>query len=165
MLNNGRANGLRTLPAGAAIDLAELNYGPQSGLDQNIRTKYIGPYAREYFGAVSGSVSEQDRQNFMEMLSVFQQLTPPEYFLQRGQTNPDASVIAQRCLGRELDLSAWFSRPCLIIIGYLRDTDLPIPLTINGDSPRTTGGSLTVVRWIYPLPLNEDIAFRKPEES
>ncbi|UCD74829.1 MAG: hypothetical protein JSV91_13710 [Phycisphaerales bacterium] len=163
MLNIGRTFGLRNLEPGTPLDLGPLDYtGRSSILDENIRIKYVDPYADKYYGATTGSLSAQDERNYMEMLGIFQQLTPPEYFLQRGQENPRGSISARRYLGRELDLSAWFSRPCLIIIGYLRDSDLPIPLTVNGEPPRTTD-SLTVVRWIYPLPLNEDIAFRKPE--
>ena len=136
-----------------------------SVLDTNIRRTYIDPYTKDYYGPTTGAVPDRDRLNFLEMLSIFQQLTPPDYSLQRNEQNPRDSIIAQRCLGRELDLSAWFTRPCLIIIGYLRNSDLPIPLTVNGDPPRAERDSLTVVRWIYPLPLDEDIAFRKPEEA
>ena len=44
--------------------------------------------------------------------------------------------------------------PSLIIIGYLVDSTTPVPLKVDGQTPRGTG--LTVVRWIYPLPLVEE---------
>ena len=63
-------------------------------------------------------------------------------------------------LGRELDLSPWFVRPCLIVIGYLEDSECPIPLRVNGDPVPSDG--LTVVRWVYPLPVDYDVAFPPP---
>ncbi len=89
---------------------------------------------------------------FIEMLSMFHQLTPPKYH--RGGNKDPKTAVLSRKLGRELDLSAWFTRPCLIIIGYLEDSPCPVPLRVDGKAPKSEG--LTVVRWIYPLPLVED---------
>jgi len=95
----------------------------------------------------------------MEMLSIYHQLDPPAYLLNAPGGNADESVVLVRELGRELDLSVWLNRPCLIVMGYLRDSELPIPLRVNGAKPVSEAGSVTMVRWIYPLPVREDIAF------
>ena len=89
---------------------------------------------------------------FIEMLSIFHQLTPPKYH--RGGNKDPKTAVLSRKLGRELDLSAWFTRPCLIIIGYLEKSLCPVPLRVDGKTPKSEG--LTVVRWIYPLPLVEE---------
>jgi hypothetical protein len=96
------------------------------------------------------------------MLSIFQQLTPPTYLRALNDTTTyEETVTFHREVGRDLDLSAWFTRPCLIIIGYLDESKCPLPLRINnaGDAPESNG--LTIVRWIYPLPLEEKVAFQE----
>ena len=65
-------------------------------------------------------------------------------------------------MGRELDLSPWFVRPCLIVIGYLEPSACPIPIRVDGKPVTSTG--TTVVRWIKPLKLDATIAFpRSPD--
>ena len=98
----------------------------------------------------------------MEMLSIFGQLQPPKYLKPPEGQSPE-TMVARRSLGRELDLSPWFSRPCVIVIGFLEDSACPIPLRVDGRPVRSEG--LTVIRWIHPLPLNEQIAFRVEEEE
>jgi len=102
-----------------------------------------------------------DVRTLLEMLSMFHQLHPPPY--QRSPRAPEAVEGVQfiRPMGRELDLSPWFSRPCLIVIGYLDEGPLPAPLTMNGEEIRSDGQ--TMVRWILPMPLIESVAFAAPE--
>ena len=92
----------------------------------------------------------------MEMLTLFQQLDPPVYLKAPDGQQP-ANMLAARDLGRELDLSAWFNRPCLIVIGHLRNSACPIPLRVDGRPVASEG--LTVVRWVYPLPIVDSISF------
>ena len=42
----------------------------------------------------------------------------------------------------------------VIVIGHLANTPTPIPLRVDGKPPATVK-SLTVVRWIHPLPPDE----------
>jgi hypothetical protein len=67
----------------------------------------------------------------------------------RGDT-----VRIERDLGRGLDLSRWFSTPCLIVLGTVEDgtadVGLPYPFTVDGEAPRADGE--TVVRVVFPLP-------------
>ncbi|MDY7107286.1 MAG: hypothetical protein SYC29_01490, partial [Planctomycetota bacterium] len=81
---------------------------------------------------------------------------------QRTTVSPSLFRTARE-LGRNLDLSAWFNRPSLIVIGYLRESACPIPLRVAGRTVNSEG--LTVVRWVHPLPLIEPIAFPEPEEE
>ena len=40
-----------------------------------------------------------------------------------------------------LDLSAWFTQPCVIVVGILNQTegDLPLPLTVDGRTVPASG--------------------------
>ena len=146
---------------GVALDLGK-QLTIQSRLETSIRRDYIDPFTERDLTGTGGAATmmEGTRRSYMEMLSMFHQLTPPEYI--RPQSNQDYSdvVFFGRHLGRELDLSTWFSRPCLIIIGYLDDSQCPVPLRVDGDDRPPKSEGLTVVRWIYPLDLDEEIAFR-----
>jgi hypothetical protein len=123
-----------------------------SRLDQNIYRRYIkGEEGGSYLGTTGARLTERRPRLCLEMLSFYQQLTPPKYH-RLGDKDPDTAV-AIRQLGRELDLSAWFTRPCLIVIGYVQGAPTPVPLRVDGRAP--PGDGLTVVRWIYPLPLDQ----------
>lgn len=155
--------------AGQAYDLSAL--GAARGRNDSVepdnlvnwvKRRFIDPYSSRDLPSAAGvtQVGEQHRRNYMEMLSIFHQLNPPEYLKPKGQQNVDAGVAFHRQLGREWDLSAWFNRPCLIIMGFLRDTPAPIPLRVDDRENLPVSQSVTMVRWIYPLPLDEKIAFK-----
>lgn len=82
----------------------------------------------------------------MLALSFFGVLDPPD------ARNDSRQVLAQRADVHRYDLSRWFSRPCVIVVGQMENAPSPVPLTLNGDTMGTTGR--TVVRWVYPLPDN-----------
>jgi hypothetical protein len=157
MLNTGHMlahNASDPWYAGTKLSLAEFVPDGQTDLERNIDKKYIEPEEGDgmNFTGIGGSNWEKrNLHNYMEMLSLYHQLTPPRY-IREDDKDPKAAVITRR-MTRELDLSAWFTRPCLIIIGYLDASEIPIPLLVDGETPRSEG--LTVVRWIYPLPLVE----------
>jgi hypothetical protein len=161
MLNNGRMWSVSgPIPAGTRINLADAQQLASANviLSKNIKQDYIDPYKSNAFtGPQSRTPSEKQA---LEMLSIFGQLDPPQYFKQRTNDPPINTVRMHRVLGRELDLSDWFTQPCLIIMGFMEGpVDMPLPLTVNGRAPNPEDGSLVMVRWIYPLPLREDIAF------
>ncbi len=124
-------------------------------LHDSIYKRYIKGEERSRRAPVMGagrSLTDPQIRNYFEMLSMYHQLTPPKY-RRVANKDPDTVVISRK-LGRELDLSSWFNRPCLILMGYLEDSATPIPLQVDGTTPRSNG--LTIVRWIYPLPVDED---------
>ena len=131
-------------------------------LERTIDDRYLEGLKRRFGRGLTGPLNRGDIRHYMEMLGIYHQLTPPNYLKGAGGKEPE-TVIASREIGRELDLSAWFSRPCVIILGYLEDSPCPIPLRVDGKPPATAPGSLTIVRWIYPLPLDE--AKVVPEEG
>ncbi len=119
-----------------------------------MRARYIDPI-KSLHNAVGANFESatgmQDRRRILETLSFFQQVPPPEYVAANRNDN-DTRVAVARSIGREIDLSTWFNRPCIILIGYLENSEIPYPLTINGSKPVSSG--LTMVRWIYPLPVD-----------
>lgn len=149
------------LVTGGRLDLGAFAGKPGTPLENAINGRYIEDYKQSEMapGMTSGRVTETDRRNYMEMLTLFQQLTPPVYLRESEVKQDPDTVTAHRDLGRELDLSTWLTRPCVMLIGYVEDSPMPVPLRLNdGDSPPPSTG-LTIVRWIYPLPLDEKAAF------
>ena len=128
-------------------------------LSEEIRKTYNEKYRSSNFITAqnTGSISLTDRRNFLEMLSLFHQLAPPSYLTTPNQQGDQQFLQFVRESGRELDLSAWFTRPCLIVIGQLVNSEIPIPLDL-GEAYESEG--LTIIRWIFPLPLVEEVAFK-----
>jgi hypothetical protein len=93
----------------------------------------------------------------LEMLQLYAMLQPPLYVSDGGQSTGfrGEAVRVERDLARGVDLSRWFSQPCLLVLGRLDDAGngtvaLPFPFTIDGDEPRADGQ--TFVRVVFPLP-------------
>ena len=140
---------------------------PQRGrLSEAIRETYNSPYRTSgltgFNPSDTGSISAGKRRNYLEMLSIFHQLAPPPYLKTPNQQADQQYAAFMREVGRELDLSAWFARPCLIVIGQLADSELPIPLKMDNDYE---SNGLTIIRWIFPLPLEEAVAFKNVREE
>jgi hypothetical protein len=53
----------------------------------------------------------------------------------------------------------WFTRPCIMLIGYVENSPMPVPLRLNNNDEPPPSSGLTIVRWIFPLPLDEEAAF------
>ncbi|MEE9131589.1 MAG: hypothetical protein V3T84_16360 [Phycisphaerales bacterium] len=148
-----------------SFSTAKMKPSGQTGFERNTLERYIRTYAGKSGIGVPGSQTplrdDAVRRHF-EMLSFFHQITPPRYHRQGGR-DPQKNLVLTRLLGRELDLSAWLTRPCLIVVGWLPDSQCPIPLRVDGDPPNSSG--LTIVRWIYPLPLAQEELTNKPSEE
>lgn len=112
----------------------------------------------EYFEALAGSgqalgggfAGESLDPRFLprrlEMLAFHDVLPPPDYRSMRG-----TRMIRQR-VAHGWDLSAWFTQPCLIVLGQTADAESPVPLRVDGREVLTRGR--TLVRWVYPLPAD-----------
>jgi hypothetical protein len=159
-------------PAGVPLDLGPSLYpkGPSparaaaESLTSMIRSRYYEPLLASLgFGGFQTrpTPTEEDRVRRLDMLSLYSMLTPPPY-LQNPPTGAETARV-ERMLGRRLDLGPWFNRPCLVVIGYLRDSSLPVPLEIDGETPPSEG--LTVVRWILPLPAVEAAIVPEPRPA
>ncbi len=123
---------------------------PTFGLAQQIEKLYFDPIANQFYGGalIGESLSPEVRRRFLESLSLYGMLKPPEW-LQRSPTDTVTAARAEREHARELDLSPWFTRPCIIVMGFLEESPIPIPIEIEGETVPSTG--TTLYRWIYPL--------------
>lgn len=87
--------------------------------------------------------------NRMKALTFFQQLEPPDI---SGTVRTQAQPLIQRRHTHNMDLSAFFTQPCVIIVGVM-DGPCPVPLQVSTGGafrPVKVGGT-TIVRWVYPL--------------
>ncbi len=134
--------------------------GRDNDLNQSLTKKYIEPVIKQRSIQLQDTYSQQDR---LAVLNFYSMLPQPKYLLSVADSKkadnpfPSESITAHiyRDLARTVDLSLWFTRPCLIIIGTLNDDsestiDAPFPILIDGDTPKSEGR--TVVRVIFPLP-------------
>ena len=163
---------------GGALDLGAALYPPDpvpvaavgaSSLVAEMRTMFEQPLVptdaalrgridRDPFGALA-------TQRRLAMLGLYQLLVPPQYLTTPGSRTSSAPgtslsspvVRVQRMLGRELDLSAWSARPCVIVMGFLDTAPCPVPLRIDGSEPESAG--TTLVRIVVPLagPLQGEV--------
>lgn len=100
------------------------------------------------------SASSDSTEKRLDMLSFFQMQQPPEYLdstaRQRNAMDLLGMVLRlERRVGRELDLSGWLVRPCVIVTGFADGARSPIPLRVDG-APATSDGTV-MVRLILPL--------------
>jgi len=82
-------------------------------------------------------------------LALFSMIAPPEY---NQVANYDAQPLVRRETSHTYDLCRWFTQPCVIVIGHLKNCESPVPITVDGETISTSGH--TVVRWVYPLPAS-----------
>jgi len=152
--------------SGGALDLGEVLYpkGPlpvsgtgEGALVEEMQRTYQAPLEGDVGatlgGTVTGAFGSKNLTRRLEMLSLYEMLEPPAY--RRNQAALSQGVVrVRRLLGRELDLSAWFTRPCVVVTGFLDATTLPAPLRVDGREPSSEG--LVMVRLVLPLPAEEE---------
>ncbi len=106
---------------------------------------YLGAaMADRGFSGGSGNNSNIDRD--IPLITFFGALPPPDYEVKNGMFGMD---IYSRSLVRDLDLTHLITGRRIILIGHLRESPSPVPLTVDGKTIPSQGW--TVVRWIYDL--------------
>ena len=169
--NIGRFAIMTTWQPNQPIELSQVLYpGGAMGVDEKIgdlenaiTKRFEEPFVDDTLrvtmnnlgqGGIGGTISADRRRLFLDMLGMYNMLQPPNYV-----TDPPtdaATVRVQRVLGRSIDISSWFTTPCLIVWGYLDAAECPIPIEIDGEKVPSVGTVL--VRVIFPLPLDERFA-------
>ena len=94
----------------------------EDGVDMSVETFVLGTYSNLYEAALDG--------------------VAVTHF-------PDQSLSLNN-ISVQFDLTALLKLRRLIIIGYLKDSPLPVPLEVDGRQAK--GRGWTVVRWISPIP-------------
>lgn len=174
--NLGKFGIIPEWPAGKPIEIAEVLFpgGPDDlrsalgSIEDGIAKRYAEPFIEDRFGVrMTGMITADRDRLFLDMLGLYHMLQPPQYVRSAppdtespegaiGVGNAADSVRASRVLGRGMDLSPWLTRPCLIVWGYLDAAECPVPITIDGERPPSSG--LVVVRCIFPLPTDSRFA-------
>jgi len=149
-----------TLRTGTVINLAEVALAT-TNLQQSLDN--LSRNVASYTDTAIGGLGEQELRDSLEALTFFHMLTPPAYHRPRGVVDSDNPPDFDRELARELDLSGWLVRPCVIITGFLPAADLPLPFRVNGEAPGSDG--LTFIRWIHPLPMPPEGAGVRPDRD
>lgn len=136
---------------GDVLDLgAVLNEsGSRTGADNSIQPEIQG-------GNESPSSVDRQSSAFHFSSSVYSMMNQPIYI------DPRLGVTYKRYLRRlthGLDLSKWFTQPCLIVIGEIEDQPSPVPMYAGspGSTRELPAKGRTVVRWVYPLTPNPPV--------
>lgn len=82
-------------------------------------------------------------------LSFMHMLEAPDFKFLRGGLG--AAPVATRRETHGLDLSRWFTQPCVILIGHLVQDGGEPPAPVRVDGVPLDSRGRTVVRWVYPL--------------
>ncbi|NOG54332.1 MAG: hypothetical protein HND57_08385 [Planctomycetes bacterium] len=126
-------------------------YTPDSRFVDGVQDKYMAGMMKGMPHSLVGgqsTFSQTQQRTAMELLGAYHLIKPPIWV---GQA-PNDQLLYHRSMGRELDMSPWFSQPCLIITGFLRGGEIPTPVRLDGDPlPESDSASLTMIRWVYPL--------------
>ncbi len=142
-LNKSFAWRLSSWESGETLRLDSLRPDPMSSFSSSVSNRYqLNPWS-------TGRMTVSQWRTHMEMLSLYSQLTPPKY-QKLPQLKGGKTFRSIRQDGRSLDLSWWFGRPCIIVMGFIPDSPIPVKVNIDGD-PVLDSKGVTFVRWVFPL--------------
>lgn len=152
--NRGQMVALPAWNPGQELKLSEL-FPPAAmsdrlALDRAIDDRYYASVYRDSSQFNFNMVTTRETISLsrdLEMLSMYGMLKPPVY-LQNPPSDPNVLRVP-RLGDRAIDLSDYFTQPCLLIMGWM-SAPLPYPLKVDGESVPSTGR--VMVRWIQPLP-------------
>jgi hypothetical protein len=154
---------------GASLDLGATLYpnGPlpertrgKDSLSAAIKRSYVDPYTgAPGWGGVTTltSMNRDDQLRYLAMLGLYDALPPPTWHTPKETQQPD-SVRFHRMLAYSIDRSRWLGEACLIVVAFAENVPCPLPLTIDGETPKSDGR--VMVQWIHPLQsatIEEDV--------
>jgi hypothetical protein len=152
---------------GAELDLGERFAGasPVTWRVDEYLSRLRGA-ASNFGGGFNLPDGPRDVSDALKALTFYSMLTPPAPI-----ESTNTVVAARRALTHTLDLSRWFTQPCVIIVGEVEDSRLPTPIRVDADSGDVMQKSVTgrtMVRWVYPLaprPLRAQAPRSTPEDA
>jgi len=121
-----------------------------ASLEQTMDTLVLKP--RAGLGDFNARPTRGSLENRLIALSFFNQLGGPKFSVNQSS----APTLMRRASSHTLDLSRWFTQPCVVVIGILKvegDESCPTPfrVRVNGQVRKPQVRGRTVVRWVYPL--------------
>lgn len=122
-------------------------------MDNTLMAKVQGQYGA--LADITDNLSPEQRLIAMSFFHQFPAAPPPT----TSGEQPPAAVPQRRAM-HGMDLSRWFTQPCVIVIGFTDGDGVagksPVPLYVGdaagGDMEELPTKGLTMVRWVYPLP-------------
>ncbi len=95
--------------------------------------------------------SDSEVMQSVELLTWFDYLPPPKF---RDENMRLWVRTYNRAIGREINLSHLVPLDCIVVIGFMQNSEMPVPLRIDGDEIPSTGW--TVVRWVLPIESRQE---------
>ncbi|MBB6431163.1 hypothetical protein [Algisphaera agarilytica] len=106
-----------------------------------------GPGLGNLGGGGTAPADESVIARHFELLTFFDALPPPDVKRDPDKAQLKQGYVLTRLLGQRMDLTPLTQGRRVIILAHLRDSPLPVPLTLDGQTPSSQGW--TVVRWVY----------------
>ncbi len=128
-------------------------------LDAAIEARFIAPLRGPTAFVPSGALSQDTARDELLLASLYGAVPAPRWWaaMVANRAAFDSEVTVRRSVGHALDLGAWCSRPCIIVMGFMDGADdaptiggAPVPLFVNGEEVPMSG--TTFVRVMIPLP-------------
>jgi hypothetical protein len=132
-----------------SIDFATLNIAPALEFSTAMKKRYQTDESNRFFSN-SGSLSLNQWRKKMEMLSLYSHLEPPIYQKNSQSKQSPDYFQTTRSGGHTLDFAEWFNKPCIIVMGFIPNSPIPIQISVDDEQISQSTGE-TFVRWIYPL--------------
>ena len=137
-------------PSGTYVPLDNLPLDSAANdLEDSLQKRYTDPVQIDV-GIPMQPLDEAGVRRALEAITFFHQMEPPRWIRPAGESKDRDWSITTRLGGRELDLSAWMTRPVVIVTGFIENSKLPLPLLVEGQPPTSSEG-LVMVRWIFPI--------------
>lgn len=150
-LNKAFAWRVSSWKSGETIDFASFDASPASDFSTAVKSRYK---IEDGFGRNSmsrgGAETRKDWRSKMEMLSLYSHLQPPTYQKSPDSKQGPSSHHSTRTGGHNLNFAEWFGRPCIIVMGFIQNAPIPVPISVDGEQNMQSTGE-TFVRWVYPL--------------
>jgi hypothetical protein len=138
-------------PTGEELDLSIYKPAPNSTLEYAIAKRYQKDENISRNVMNSSSVESKNAWRMkLEMLSLYSHLQPPVYQKSAESKQSEPTHQSTRYGGRSLDFAEWFGRPCIIVMGFIPNAPIPVPISVDGSQIEQSTGE-TFVRWVYPL--------------
>jgi hypothetical protein len=148
-LNLGYSWRIPVWKSGETLDFADFDATPISAFSNAMKNRYQQEDSER--GLLnSGVILKKMWRKKLEMLSLYSHLEPPAYQKSATSKQSPSSHHASREGGHELDLAEWFGKPCIIVMGFIPNAPIPVPISVNGEQITQSNGE-TFVRWVYPL--------------
>jgi len=150
-LNKAYAWRMSSWPTGEEIDFSLFQPLPISTLGNAFEKRYQNDENISRNVLSSSPVESKNAWRMkMEMLSVYSHLRPPTYQKRPDSKQNTPTHQSTRYGGRFLDFAEWFGRPCIIVMGFIPNAPVPVPISVDGKQIEKSAGE-TFVRWVYPL--------------